>query len=157
MSELTRISISLETALLDAFGEVLSGDPRNVMAHHNRAMTLTKLGRREEALAAHGQALTMAPDQAFFHTQKGIALAAAGEIDSALIQFDAQLVELSALHPHRSGAGRGICPVRRRAGGPVPGNRCAEPRLRGDRRKRKSPLRFSRRGFIILAMMSICP
>jgi len=59
------------------------------MAHHNRAMTLTKLGRREEALAAHDQALTMAPDQAFFHTQKGIALAVAGEIDSALIQFDA--------------------------------------------------------------------
>jgi protein O-GlcNAc transferase len=77
---------------LEAFGEAASRDPGNAMAHHNRAVMLTRLGRPEEALDAYDQAITRAPGRASFRIRKGVALAAAGDLDGALAEFDAPAV-----------------------------------------------------------------
>lgn len=74
---------------LAAFGEAAECDSEAVpMAHHNRAMVLGKLGRRDEALAAHRRAMEGAQERAFFHTKYAIALAAAGELRTALGELD---------------------------------------------------------------------
>lgn len=84
---------------LEAFDEVLSGDSGHAVAHHNRAAILTKLGRRDEALAAHERAVAAAPEEIYFRIQKGKALVAAGELDSARDEFDT----VSRLRPQDAG------------------------------------------------------
>lgn len=61
---------------LEVLDEVLAGDPGHAAAHH-RAITLPRLGRHEEALAAHDRAAGSAPEQISFRVQKRKALTAA--------------------------------------------------------------------------------
>ena len=95
-------------------------------------MALDRLGRDEDALAAHDQALRLNPDSANSHHGRGVALERLGRDEEALAAFDeaARLIPViltgsghGLLHWAGWAATRG-CPGRIRPGA------AAEPRQR---------------------------
>jgi len=88
LGEEERAVESLEAAIA-AYDRALAMDPRNTLAHHNRGVALSDLGRFEEALAAYDRTLEIDPRDADAHNSRGTLLCDhLGRPGEALAEFD---------------------------------------------------------------------
>jgi tetratricopeptide (TPR) repeat protein len=76
---------------LDAFNSATSRDPHYAKAWHLSAISLLKLARYDEAMAAHERAPDMEPDPSFWHLVYGRVLLDRGDASQAQCSFEAVL------------------------------------------------------------------
>jgi tetratricopeptide (TPR) repeat protein len=81
--------------LLTAYDDLLSAQPGEPWRHAEHAEALQRADRPEEAIAAHDRAITLAPDNASLHFNKGHLLVGLGRFEEAI----PELLDVTRLRP----------------------------------------------------------
>lgn len=84
------MSGNLDAAITDYLA-VLDAKPDHAYAAHNLGVLYTKKGQYEDALPYFEQAIRLSPKDSAHHTEKGLSLAQAGDIEGAIAAFSAAL------------------------------------------------------------------